>query len=261
MNEDSPENLPSPTEKPNFEYREVFDSANENITTIAEEDTDAETGVAGRNVGANITQNHMDPVTSPATQNDRLYTAESNRIDFSLVQYGELRPARPAPAPPPPRESIPPHQPTLYEPRTVQPNVYELRRATINHHPSMDDAPFNPPFYAVATNLSETMSQPAKEGYLEKLSGGKHRAPKWDKRYFEATTSGYLHYYKKVDGKPVGSIYLRGCPVQQDFENRCVILIETDDRDWQLRASSEEDAKQWVDVLSYYAYRKYTEAK
>ena len=130
---------------------------------------------------------------------------------------------------------------------------YELKEAEIVHHSSMPDLSQVPEEHGVSSTLSG--NQPVKQGYLDKLSGGKKRAPKWDKRYFEVTSSGYLYYYKKAHGKPVGSIYLRGCPVRQEFENPEVICIESEDRDWQLRAETPKDAKEWVDTLLRYAHR------
>eukprot|EP00112_Aurelia_sp_Birch-Aquarium-sp1_P016065 Seg3607.1 transcript_id=Seg3607.1/GoldUCD/mRNA.D3Y31 product=Formin-H protein_id=Seg3607.1/GoldUCD/D3Y31 len=130
---------------------------------------------------------------------------------------------------------------------------YELREAEIVHHSSMPDLSQVPEEHGMSSTLSGT--QPVKQGYLDKMSGGKKRAPKWDKRYFEVTSSGYLYYYKKAHGKPVGSIYLRGCPVRQEFENPEVICIESEDRDWQLRAETPQDAKEWVDTLLRYAHR------
>ncbi|KXJ16426.1 hypothetical protein AC249_AIPGENE28502 [Exaiptasia diaphana] len=50
--------------------------------------------------------------------------------------------------------------------------------------------------------------RPTKQGYLDKLSGGKHKAPKWDNRYFELAEGGHLHYYKKAQGKIMNTIYL-----------------------------------------------------
>jgi len=96
---------------------------------------------------------------------------------------------------------------------------------------------------------------PSKQGYLEKLSGGKKRAQKWDRRYFEVTSSGYLLYFKKENTKPAGSIYLRGCPIQQEYENPVIIHIESEERDWQLKAGTASEAKEWVEVLMRYARR------
>lgn len=77
-----------------------------------------------------------------------------------------------------------------------------------------------------AAKSSKPKKAPTREGYLDKLSGGKHRAPKWDKRYFELASTGYLHYYKKEGGKNVGSIYLRGCPVRLDPDDNTTLLIQ-----------------------------------
>lgn len=106
-------------------------------------------------------------------------------------------------------------------------------------------APSKPP--------ARTVPKPTKQGFLEKLSGGKHQSPKWDHRYFELTNAGYLYYYKKSDGgKPLNSIYLRGCPVQIDANDPCVVVVKTDERDWSLKAVNSEEARAWKDVLSFY---------
>ena len=95
--------------------------------------------------------------------------------------------------------------------------------------------------------------KPTKQGFLDKLSGGKHKSPKWDNRYFEVTEAGYLYYYKKPDGgKPINSIYLRGCPVEVDQTDPCVIIVKTEERDWNLKAVNSEEACAWKDVLSFY---------
>ena len=130
---------------------------------------------------------------------------------------------------------------------------YELKEAEILHHSSMPDLSQVPEEHGIAVEVSA--KQPIKQGFLDKLSGGKKRAPKWDRRYFEITASGYLVYSKKEQGKPVGSIYLRGCPVRQEFEDQMIICIETEDRDWHLKAETVEEARQWVKALLRYAHR------
>eukprot|EP00794_Sanderia_malayensis_P011194 gene11194-12368_t len=132
--------------------------------------------------------------------------------------------------------------------------AYELKQAELMHRLSLEDINSScnqqesTPNKAVSAAIASPI-MPVKHGFLEKLSGGKKRSQKWDRRYFEVTTSGYLYYYKKVQGKPIGTIYLRGCPVQQDFDDPCVICIESEDRDWRLKAESATDAKAWVDTL------------
>ena len=92
-----------------------------------------------------------------------------------------------------------------------------------------------------------------KQGFLDKLSGGKHKAPKWDNRYFELTETGYLYYYKKPDGgKPINSIYLRGCPVEIDQNDSCIIIVKSEERDWNLKAVNPGEASAWKDALSFY---------
>ena len=95
--------------------------------------------------------------------------------------------------------------------------------------------------------------KPTKQGFLDKLSGGKHKAPKWDNRYFELTETGYLYYYKKPDGgKPINSIYLRGCPVEIDQNDSCIIIVKSEERDWNLKAVNPGEASAWKDALSFY---------
>ena len=67
---------------------------------------------------------------------------------------------------------------------------------------------------------------PGRSGWLHKLSGGKSRKQKWDKRYCELSQTGYIHYYKKQGGKNAGSVFLRGAPISMN-EDPCTFLIET----------------------------------
>ena len=98
-----------------------------------------------------------------------------------------------------------------------------------------------------------SLIKPTKQGYLDKLSGGKHKAPKWDNRYFELAEGGHLHYYKKADGKVINTIYLKGCPVTLDDQDPTIVRVKTDDREWSLKASSTDEAKDWKDCLDFYA--------
>lgn len=95
--------------------------------------------------------------------------------------------------------------------------------------------------------------RPTKQGYLDKLSGGKHKTPKWDNRYFELAEGGHLHYYKKAEGKVINTIYLRGCPVMYDEQDPTILRIKTDDREWSLKAATIDEAKEWKDSLDFYA--------
>lgn len=99
--------------------------------------------------------------------------------------------------------------------------------------------------------------KPTRSGFLGKLSGGKHHTPKWDNRYFELTDTGYLNYYKKADGgKPINSIYLRGCPLEIDPNDPLIVLIKTDDREWSLRAATAEEAYAWKEAMSFYTDKR-----
>ena len=99
----------------------------------------------------------------------------------------------------------------------------------------------------------DDISFPTKSGYLEKMSGGKKRNPKWDRRFFELTTAGYLHYSKKQDEKLSGSIYLRGSPVRIDSSDACVITIEHEQREWKLRGDNDLEIFDWYNAIVYYA--------
>ena len=101
----------------------------------------------------------------------------------------------------------------------------------------------------------EDESWPTRFGFLSKLSGGKKRQPKWDRRYFELTTSGYLHYSKKEDGKLSGAIYLRGVPIRVDSSNPLVLIIVREDREWKLRGHNELEVQDWLNDLQFYSQR------
>ncbi|XP_048577123.1 formin-like protein 6 isoform X2 [Nematostella vectensis] len=98
--------------------------------------------------------------------------------------------------------------------------------------------------------------RPTRQGYLDKLSGGKHKAPKWDNRYFELTDSGHLHYYKKPDSKIINTIYLRGCPVEMDDEDPAVVIVRTEEREWRLKAVDEVEAQVWREALGFYTEKQ-----
>lgn len=104
--------------------------------------------------------------------------------------------------------------------------------------------------------LPKPVEKPSRSGYLEKLSGGKHHTPKWDQRYFELTETGYLNYYKKPEGKVINQIYLRGCPVEIRKADPCIVVIKTDDRDWQLKAVSSDEAQIWFYDISFYSTKQ-----
>ncbi|XP_070575952.1 formin-J-like isoform X2 [Ptychodera flava] len=95
------------------------------------------------------------------------------------------------------------------------------------------------------------MGRPTHEGYLEKLSSGKHFSPRWDKRYFELSQTGHLHYFKKKNDKNLGSIYLKGCPAGLD-EERKIIILETEERTYKLRAENPSVAIEWLEKIFCY---------
>ncbi|XP_064640546.1 uncharacterized protein LOC135495649 isoform X2 [Lineus longissimus] len=97
---------------------------------------------------------------------------------------------------------------------------------------------------------------PTMEGYLEKLSGGKHWGAKWDKRWFEVSSTGHLHYYKKKFDKNLGSVYLHRSPIKIDEEDDTVIFIDTEERDFKIKAKSAEEAQEWFKVLGYYGIKQ-----
>jgi hypothetical protein len=98
----------------------------------------------------------------------------------------------------------------------------------------------------------QSIEPPTKEGHLQKLSGGKKRAAHWNTRFFELSETGYLHYYKKKDGKCMGSIYLRGCPISIDVNDSHIIVLESEGRVWQLKADSPIIAQEWSSLLEFY---------
>eukprot|EP00117_Sycon_ciliatum_P018023 scpid6270/ scgid5335/ Formin-F; Diaphanous-related formin dia1 len=95
-------------------------------------------------------------------------------------------------------------------------------------------------------------NKPTRKGYLMKLSGGKHRAAKFDKRFFELAEAGSLYYYKKEGGKALGAIYLRGVVAEHDKEDPSVISFMAEDRQWTLKAESRDEAEAWLyDMAAY----------
>lgn len=84
------------------------------------------------------------------------------------------------------------------------------------------------------------------------MSGGKKRTPHWDMRFFELSETGYLHYYKKQDGKCMGSIYLRGCPISIDVNDSHVMVLESEGRVWKFKADSPALAREWLVLLEFY---------
>ncbi|XP_066927240.1 formin-F-like [Clytia hemisphaerica] len=101
----------------------------------------------------------------------------------------------------------------------------------------------------------EELSFPSKTGWLEKLSGGKKRNCKWDYRFFELTTTGYLHYSKREDGKLSGAIYIRQSPVKVDENDPCIMEIHHEQRVWKLRGDNELEVSDWLNALNYYSKR------
>lgn len=119
--------------------------------------------------------------------------------------------------------------------------VYSLKKATVIERQKS------------GFESDDELSFPVKSGYLEKLSGGKKRNPKWDRRHFEVTPAGYLHYSKKEDGKLSGAIYLRGLPVSVNSEDACMLIIQEEERVWKLRGENELEVLDWYNVIIYYS--------
>jgi len=85
------------------------------------------------------------------------------------------------------------------------------------------------------------------DGYLEKLrSDGKH----WDKRYFQLEV-GQLIYHREQGGKMKygGTVEVSGCPVTMSQKSPLVIEIGAAERTWQLRATTEQEARKWYEGL------------
>ncbi|CAB4016569.1 Hypothetical predicted protein [Paramuricea clavata] len=107
----------------------------------------------------------------------------------------------------------------------------------------------------VSPTKSSTLKSPKKptrQGTLQKLSGGRHKQPKWDIRHFELDDSGQLHYFRKADGKVINSVYLRGAPVSISDEDKREIKIETEERTYFLKAETKEEALTWKNDLAKY---------
>ncbi|KJE97247.1 hypothetical protein CAOG_007686 [Capsaspora owczarzaki ATCC 30864] len=123
------------------------------------------------------------------------------------------------------------------------------RNSILNNNPNNNPASTSTaaPASPFAANTFKKRDRPMM-GYLEKLSGGKHIRPKWDRRWFELQ-DGYMHYFKKRDGKAVGSVHVKGCPLSIDPKNGKMLFIETPERQWQLRADTEADARDWYEAL------------
>eukprot|EP00911_Craspedida_sp_UC1_P003024 UC1_evm6s2203 len=98
---------------------------------------------------------------------------------------------------------------------------------------------------------SKRRKAPTREGYLEKMSGAK-RSTKFEKRFFELSNTGYLHYYKKEGGKSAGSIYLRGTTCRLDPDSSTTVFLQTEDRLYIFKATSGVEATEWRDDISWY---------
>lgn len=101
------------------------------------------------------------------------------------------------------------------------------------------------------SNSSSTVGQMS--GYLFKKSS----AGEWQKRYFE-TNGNYLTYYKSskmtkllaaLAVPQVGSIKLIGESDDDKGGLGYIFQIELKDRQYLLRATTEDEAKRWVDFL------------
>eukprot|EP00118_Oscarella_pearsei_P023522 m.282569 g.282569 ORF g.282569 m.282569 type:complete len:303 (+) comp40658_c0_seq17:3801-4709(+) len=117
------------------------------------------------------------------------------------------------------------------------------------------DSGMEMPFPPRSFTVSGPVELPIMEGYLEKMSGGKKRAPKWDSRFFELCETGYLHYYRKKDSRCLGSVYLRGCPISIDSMDNRIIKLQSEDRTWYFRAQSGASASSWKKALVVYTTR------
>ena len=99
----------------------------------------------------------------------------------------------------------------------------------------------------------EELKEKCMSGFLEKLSGGKKRAPKWDRRYFELTDNGYLQYFKKKGGKISGTIFLKGCPVSINQTDNCIINILQEDREWKIKGDNADITAEWLNLCLFHA--------
>lgn len=93
---------------------------------------------------------------------------------------------------------------------------------------------------------------PTREGHLDKLGKGN----KADKGFYELTNTGYLNYYKKQGGKNSDAIYLRGCTVRIDPDDNSIVLLQTEDKLYSLRAMSGAEALSWKEDIEFYTQSK-----
>lgn len=110
-------------------------------------------------------------------------------------------------------------------------------------------------------NLVADSTMPHKEGELKKLS----KSGNWQKRYF-ATHACFLTYYKTskmkkllaaVNLPQVGTIALRDADEERDWDpqtledgGKGLFSIQLNSREYILKASSDEEAREWVNVLN-----------
>ena len=85
---------------------------------------------------------------------------------------------------------------------------------------------------------------------MTKKSGG--AVPKWDRRWFELSDTGFLHYYKKEGGKNAGSVFLKGAPARIEMAHPDIIKIDTEGRTYHIQAQSAREAAAWLQDISFY---------
>lgn len=91
------------------------------------------------------------------------------------------------------------------------------------------------------------------EGWLEKTGAG--GIPKGFKRRYFVMTPGNLKYYDKPDStKPSGAIVLKGTKVELEstsaIKYHFSITLQNGGRRYDIKAASEDVAKQWVDICN-----------
>ena len=87
----------------------------------------------------------------------------------------------------------------------------------------------------------------SREGYLMKHASGKLKV--WQKRWF-VFAGCQLIYKSVITAKQSNTIALQTCrSIQMDSSNRCGINLDAGERVYKLRADSEGEAEEWLDLL------------
>lgn len=94
---------------------------------------------------------------------------------------------------------------------------------------------------------------PTRAEYLKKMSGGKSRSAKWDKRWCELSDTGHINYFKKKGGKIAGAVPLLGCPTKVNPEDPTTFFVEEPERLWVFQAQTAADCALWLRDIRVYS--------